>query len=260
MGVQEMRETLWHAYTEGKGQAAYDELIYSYLPLVRFIVSRLNFKLPNHLEQEDLVSYGIFGLMEAIKKFDCHRGVKFETYASQRIRGAIVDALRREQWAPRSVADKLKGLQRAYEKFENAGIVDVSEKQLAEEMGVSIKELRDIMAEICQLSVVSLDEFLHGHDMENISRGDTLSDPSSPNPLANILEDEFKEHLVSAIDDLPDKDRIVISLYYYEELTLREIGKILEVSESRVSQLHARALMRLRENLNKYLGMNANRE
>lgn len=260
MSVQEIRKSLWNAYAEGRSQRAYDELIYSYLPLVRFIVSRLNFKLPNHLEQEDLVSYGIFGLMEAIKKFDYTRGVKFETYASQRIRGAIVDALRREQWAPRSVADKLKELQRAYQKFENAGIVDVTETQLAEEMGISIKELRDIMAEICQLSVVSLDEFLHGHDMENICRVDTLSDPSSPNPIANILEDEFKDYLSAAIDELPEKDRVVISLYYYEELTLREIGKVLEVSESRVSQLHARALMRLRENLNKYMGTKASEE
>lgn len=254
MGVQDTREMLWSTYAGEKCEAAYNELINSYLPLVRFIVSRLNFRLPNHLEQEDLVSYGIFGLMEAVKKYDWQRGVKFETYASQRIRGAVVDALRREQWAPRSVADKLKHLQRAYQKFENEGVTDVSEEMLAEEMGISVKALREIMAEISQLSVVSLDEFLHGQEVENISRADTLSDPNSPNPAASILEEEFRDYLATAIDELPEKDRVVISLYYYEELTLREIGLILEVSESRVSQLHARALMRLRDKLNKYMG------
>lgn len=255
MSVQDTREMLWSAYAGGKGEAVYNELINSYLPLVRFIVSRLNFKLPNHLEQEDLVSYGIFGLMDAVKKFDWERGVKFETYASQRIRGAVVDALRREQWAPRSVADKLKMLQRAYQKFENEGVTDISEELLAEEMGISIKALRELMTEISQLSVVSLDEFLHGQEIENISRVDTLSDPNSPNPASSVLEDEFKDYLASAIEELPEKDRVVISLYYYEELTLREIGLILEVSESRVSQLHARALMRLRDKLNKYMGI-----
>ena len=255
MSVQDTREMLWSAYAGGQSEAVYNELINSYLPLVRFIVSRLNFKLPNHLEQEDLVSYGIFGLMDAVKKFDWQRGVKFETYASQRIRGAVVDALRREQWAPRSVADKLKMLQRAYQKFENEGITDIPEELLAEEMGISIKALRELMTEISQLSVVSLDEFLHGQEIENISRVETLSDPNSPNPATSVLEDEFRDYLASAIEDLPEKDRVVISLYYYEELTLREIGLILDVSESRVSQLHARALMRLRDKLNKYMGI-----
>ncbi len=254
MGLQDKREKLWSAYAGENCEAAYNELVNSYLPLVRFIVSRLNFKLPNHLEQEDLVSYGIFGLMEAIKKFDWTRGVKFETYASQRIRGAVVDALRREQWAPRSVADKLKAVQRAYQKFESEGITDVSEEQLAEEMGISLEALRDTMTEISQLSVVSLDEFLHGQEVDSISRADTISDPKSPNPAARVLEEEFRDYLAAAIEELPEKDRVVISLYYYEELTLREIGMILEVSESRVSQLHARALMRLREKLNKYMG------
>ena len=255
MSVQDTREMLWSAYAGGQSEAVYNELINSYLPLVRFIVSRLNFKLPNHLEQEDLVSYGIFGLMDAVKKFDWQRGVKFETYASQRIRGAVVDALRREQWAPRSVADKLKMLQRAYQKFENEGITDIPEELLAEEMGISIKALRELMTEISQLSVVSLDEFLHGQEIENISRVETLSDPNSPNPATSVLEDEFRDYLASAIEELPEKDRVVISLYYYEELTLREIGLILDVSESRVSQLHARALMRLRDKLNKYMGI-----
>lgn len=258
--VNDARELLWNAYEKDKDDTVYNELINSYLPLVRFIVSRLNFKLPNHLEQEDLVSYGIFGLMDAVKKFDWTRGVKFETYASQRIRGAVVDALRREQWAPRSVTDRFKALQRAYQKLENEGVSDVSEKQLAKEMQISVKTLREIMAEFSQLSVVSLDEVLHGQEIDNISRGDTLADPQSPNPVARVLEDEYRDYLAAAIDELPEKDRLVISLYYYEELTLREIGLILEVSESRVSQLHARALMRLREKLSKYLGATVGHE
>lgn len=155
---------------------------------------------------------------------------------------------------PRSVADKLKAVQRAYQKFEREGVTEVSEEQLAEEMGVSLKALRDTMREISQLSVMSLDEFLHGQEVDSISRVDTISDPRSPNPAGRVLEEEFREYLAAAIDELPEKDRTVISLYYYEELTLREIGMVLGVSESRVSQLHARALMRLREKLNKYLG------
>lgn len=247
------REHLWNTYLENNNENAFAELVESYLPLVRYIASRLNFKLPNHLSQEDLVSYGIFGLMEAVKKFDPQKGVKFETYASQRIRGSIIDSLRSEQWAPRSVTDKIKEYQQALKKFENMGKTDVSEKELVDEMNISVKDIRNLMIEINQMSVCSLEDFLHGSELEKMSLADTVSDTNSPNPVSGILEREFYSYLVKAVEELPEKDRTVISLYYYEELTLKEIGQILDVSESRISQLHARAVTRLRGILQKYL-------
>ena len=253
MDARRLRENLWDTYIGKGSDTAYRELISSYLPLVRYIVSRMHFKLPNHLEQEDLISFGVFGLMEAVRKYDPNRGVKFETYASQRIRGSVLDALRKEQWAPRSVTDKLKELQRVYRKLEGDSEGEISDSLLAREMGMEVNDLRSLFSEINQLSVTSLEDFLQGNDFERLCVGDTLADPNSPNPLSKILDREFKEYLVQAIEDLPEKDKLVISLYYYEELTLREIGRVLEVSESRVSQLHARALMRLRAKLEKYM-------
>jgi len=247
------REDLWRAYFQKGTENAYKGLIESYLPLVRYIAGRMNFKLPNHLDQEDLVSYGIFGLMEAVKKYDPGKGVRFETYASQRIRGAIIDALRQEQWVPRSVTDKLKEFQRVLQKFEDRGVYDVPESKLAEEMGISVEEIRTLMTEINRMAVTSLEDFFRSGDFETMTVAETLSDPKSPNPLSKVLEKEFREYLIKAVDELPEKDRLVISLYYYEELTLREIGKILGVSESRISQLHARAITKLRAVLEKYI-------
>ncbi|HBT20149.1 MAG TPA: FliA/WhiG family RNA polymerase sigma factor [Peptococcaceae bacterium] len=246
------REELWREYLQNKSERAFQELVESYLPLVKHIAGRLNFKLPLHMDQEDLVSCGIFGLMEALKKFDPSKGVKFETYAAQRIRGSIVDALRQGQWAPRSVASKLKEFQRILWKLEGEEGKEVSESRIAEEMGISVDEVHSLLAEINKMAVISLEDFLLGKG-EGMTVGETLSDAHSPNPLSEMVEEELKRSLVQAVEALPDKDRLVISLYYYEGLTLREIGRILGVSESRVSQLHARAILKLREALKKYI-------
>ncbi|NLO89006.1 MAG: FliA/WhiG family RNA polymerase sigma factor [Clostridia bacterium] len=246
------REELWREYLRNKSEGAFQDLVESYLPLVRHIAGRLNFKLPNHMDREDLISCGIFGLMEAVKKFDPKKGVKFETYAAQRIRGSIVDALRKGQWAPRSVASKLKELQKVLWKLEAEEREGVSDSMIAEEMGIDVEEVHSLLAEINKMAVISLEDFLLGRE-EGITVGETLMDSHSSNPLSELVEEELRTSLAQAVEDLPEKDRMVISLYYFEGLTLREIGSILGVSESRVSQLHARAILKLREALEKYI-------
>ncbi|NLJ99958.1 MAG: FliA/WhiG family RNA polymerase sigma factor [Clostridia bacterium] len=246
------REMLWQSYLQGD-QEAYSLLVESYLPLVKYIVGRLDFKLPNHMGQEDLVSHGVFGLMDAMERYDPGRGAKFETYASLRIRGAVVDALRQEQWAPRSVMDRLKDYQGIVKDLEDRGQAHVSQKEIAEKMGLSLQQFSSFLAEINRISKSSLEEFLQGDDMTDISIGGAVEDIKSPNPLEEILDEEFRRHLKKAVDGLLERDRLVISLYYYEELTLKEIGEVLGVSESRVSQLHARAISRLQMELEKYM-------
>lgn len=225
-----------------------EQTITAYLPLVKYVASRIPAKLPPHLEREDLVSYGVIGLMDAYDKFDPSRGIKFETYASQRIRGAIIDALRQNSWVPRSVMDKLKRVNQAFKNFEGVN-VDPSEEAVAAEAQMSVEELRQVLAEVNRMSMDSLEQFLTDDPEDNFRLGDTLEDPGSPNPEALYIEKEMKERLVKALGRLNERDYLVLSLYYNEGLTLKEIGAILEVSESRVSQLHARALLRLRSEL-----------
>lgn len=225
-----------------------EEMIEKHLPLVKYVAGRIPLNLPTHLEGEDLISYGVFGLMDAVDKFDPSRGVKFETYASQRIRGAILDAVRQQSWAPRSVMDKLKRINDAYKVFEGEE-EEPSEEALAQEAEMSVKEFRLALGEVNRLSVDSLEQFLV-NDFEGQSRvGDFLKDDSSPNPEAILMEGEIKESLIQALSALSERDYLIISLYYGQELTLKEIGEVLGVSESRVSQLHSKALLRLKGEL-----------
>ncbi|HHW08092.1 MAG TPA: FliA/WhiG family RNA polymerase sigma factor [Clostridia bacterium] len=225
-----------------------EQMITAYLPLVKYVANRIPAKLPPHMEREDLISYGIIGLMDAWDKFDPSRGIKFETYASRRIRGAILDALRQNSWVPRSVVDKLKRVNQAFKSFEGTG-EEPSEEAVASEAQMSVVELRQVLAEVNRMSVDSLEQFLTDDPEDNFRLADTLEDPDSPNPEALYIEKEMKERLATALSRLNERDHLVLSLYYHEGLTLKEIGAILEVSESRVSQLHARALLRLKYEL-----------
>lgn len=220
-----------------------------YLPLVKHVVGRMQVKAPGYLEQEDLLSYGIFGLLEALEKYEPQRGVKFETFAVPRIRGAVLDAVRKANWLPRSLLDQLKAYTRALEKLEQRHGGEVSPEQVAEEMGISLEELHQLLAQASTQAIESLESFLLTKEENSITLGDTVADEKSPDPLGLVEERELKEALIKGIERLNEKDRLVLNLYYYEELTFKEIGQVLEVSESRVCQLHARALARLREYL-----------
>lgn len=223
-----------------------------YLPLVKQVVGRMQIKLPSYLDQEDLLSYGIFGLLEALEKYEPERGIKFETYAIPRIRGAVLDAIRKANWVPRSIWEQLKAYTKALEKLEQQQGGEVSPEQVAAEMGISQEELNQLLAQASTLAMESLENFLLTKDESSITLGDTVADENSPDPLGLVEEQELKEALAKGIERLNEKDRLVLTLYYYEELTFKEIGRVLDISESRVCQLHARALLRLREYLREF--------
>ena len=224
-------DRLWLQYRRSKDEEIRQQLLTHYLPLVKLAAGRLYVKMPVHLDREDLASFGVFGLLDALEKFDPARGVKFETYAYQRIRGAIIDELRAAHWAPRSEADRWRRL---------------AEISAGDAGALSLDETEEIAGQVGFLSAVSLEKFFFD-DQEGLRNADLVADPASPNPETIYEERELVADLTKAVALLPDKDRLVLSLYYYEGLTLKEIGQVLEVSESRVCQLHARALLRLRQ-------------
>lgn len=228
-----------------------EEMILKYLPYVKYIASRLVSGKPPGVEFEDLISYGIIGLIDAIEKFDPSKGIKFETYATLRIKGSIIDALRKISWIPKSAFSKLSSLNQARDNLEAALNREPTDKELADEMKISLEELRSIQLYVNYMSIVSLDEVLFKSDEEDMYFKNVIVDENSPQPEAMLEESEKMHFLQKAIELLSEKDKLLLNLYYYEKLTLKEIGSILGVSESRVSQLHSRAIIRLRENLKK---------
>lgn len=224
----------------------------NYLPLVKYIVGRLQVKLPPFMDQEDLISSGILGLLDAIKKYDPSRGIKFETYATPRIRGAVLDAVRKANWAPRSTYDRLRAYNQTLQKLEQKYGREVTDQEVAAEMAVSPEEINKLLFDANALATESLENFLLASDDGNLTLGETIEDQTSADPEQEFVEKEFKETLAKAIEHLNEKDRLLLNLYYYEGLTLKEIGQVLEISESRVCQLHARALTRLRGKLKEY--------
>ncbi|MDN5344683.1 MAG: polymerase sigma factor FliA [Clostridia bacterium] len=241
---------VWANYLAGGGEAGRRELVLKYLPLVKYHVGRLAVKPPRHLDQEDLVGYGIIGLIEAIDRFDPSRGVNFENFASQRIRGAILDALRQAHWAPRTLVEKLRRVSQVYRRLEQEQGGEVSDAEVAAVAGIPVEELHDLMERGAQMAVLSLEDFLFDREgEEGTTRGEMLPDPQSPDPVGHYEQEELRQALVQGIEQLKEKDRLVLTLYYYEGLTLKEIGRVLGVSESRVCQLHGRAVANLRRYL-----------
>lgn len=237
---------LWNEYLVQQNPDTREKLITAYLPLVRTIAGRLAIKVTHLMHQEDLEGYGVIGLMEAINKFDPHQGVGFETFAYHRIRGAMLDELRRQSWVPRTVWQRQQAIKAAREKLVQQGC-EVTDNLLAEMTGLTAGEVRRQLAQINAGQVCSLDEELTSGDGETLRRGDMVEDENSPDPLDIISETEDKTMLVEAIKHLKERDQLILSLYYQEELTLKEIGAVLEVSESRVCQLHGKALERLKK-------------
>ncbi len=244
-------EELWQEYLQTRGSATREELILHYAPVVRRVVGRMMMTLPATLDMDDLLSYGSIGLIDAVEKFDPNRGIKFETYAVSRIRGTIYDELRALDWIPRSIRQKAKELERAYSELEHSLGRSVSDEEIAEHMGKSPAEIASLLDDVNRTSLISLDDFVM-KDGESTSIVDRIEDKNQPAALDSLLEGEMVRKLSDAIEMLPEREKTLISLYYYEKLTLKEIGKILAITESRVCQIHTRAVMRLRDNLKGY--------
>lgn len=244
---------LWQQYANQRDPASREQLILEYVPLVRYVIGRLAITLPPSLDSEDLYGYGIMGLIDAIERFDLQKGVKFETYAMTRIRGAIIDELRSQDWVPRSVRQRSKSLSEALTSLESKLGRPASDDELAQEMGITSRDLGQILAESTS-PFLSLDELVQlGDDGQKVAWVDNMVD-AKPGPSAILEESEFKEQLVKAINSLPEREKTLLSLYYSDGLTLKEIGMVLSVSESRVCQLHTQAILRLRTYINRYLG------
>jgi len=243
-------DRLWTEFKEHGSSADRDALIVHYSPLVKYVAGRVAVGLPQNVDQADLVSYGIFGLIDAIEKFDLERGFKFETYAISRIKGAIIDELRSVDWVPRSVRAKARNLEKAYSKLEAQFHRTPTDAELAEELDLTDNQLQQTFSQISFIGLVALDETLSGAGDrgEAMSLGDTVPD-AAPGPMASYEVEEMRQVLAEAINGMPEREKIVLTLYYYEGLTLAEIGQVLGVTESRVSQLHSRAALTLRRKL-----------
>jgi RNA polymerase sigma factor FliA len=228
-----------------------EEMILKYLPYVKYIASRMIVGKPPGVEFDDLVSFGIIGLIDAIEKFDVSKGLKFETYATLRIRGSIIDELRKISWIPKSAFSKLSLMNHAREELESKLNREPTENEIAVHMGIGIDELRNIQSYVNYVSVVSLDEVFYKSDDEDLHLKNIVEDQNSPQPEKILEEKERLDMLSKAIEMMPEKDKLILNLYYHEKLTLKEIGKVLDISESRVSQLHSRSIVRLRDNLKK---------
>ena len=245
--VDDVLGAIWHRF-KGQGDVeARERLILHYAPLVKYVASRVATGLPASVEQADLVSYGMFGLIDALEKFEPARGNKFETYAIPRIKGAIIDELRAMDWVPRSVRFKAREIEKAQADLEAMLKRAPSEREVAERLGVSLSELHDVISQISFVSVLALDELLAvGSDRgEHVSLMDTLADKST-DPTTGLEGQETRGLLAAAINSLSEREKIVVTLYYFEGLTLAEIGDILGVTESRVCQIHTKAVGQLR--------------
>ncbi len=246
-------ENIWREYRLTKDENLKHELIVAHLPLVKYIAGRLAVKLPPHVDQEDLESCGVFGLMEAVEKYDPDQGVSFSAYAAARIRGAMLDELRKMNWLPRTLYQKIQQLNAARDKLDAETGGRAGDAELASALGLEVEEFKKLAAQASSLAVSSLDENVATDGGEVLRWGDLIPDPQSPDPLEEVEREEARELLVRAIEGLPERDKLVLALYYQEGLTQKEIGHVLEVTESRVCQLHARALKRLRDKLEAHL-------
>ena len=246
------RENLWGEYQKHPSAELRETIIVEYAPLVKVVAGRLSMYLGYNVEYEDLVSYGIFGLIDAIDKFDLGKDVKFETYASLRIRGAILDQIRKMDWIPRTVRQKQKKIDEAIRQIETRTGKNASDEEIAKELGIADDELNEWQSQLKVTNVVSLNEFVE-QGSEPVM--DATCNSHFVQPEDSVAEEELKKVLMESLGGLTEKERKVILLYYYEDLTLKEISNILEVSESRVSQLHTKALQKMRKKMGNYMGI-----
>jgi RNA polymerase sigma factor FliA len=239
-------DELWQTYKATGDRRLREQLILHYSPLVKYVAGRVSVGLPATIEHGDLVSYGMFGLIDAIEKFDLQKGVKFETYAIARIKGAIIDELRSIDWIPRSVRGKARDVEKALTKLEAQLRRTPTEEELAAEMGVSLKDLREMLAQVSLVSVVALDESFAGEEADRQSLVDTLQDPKAADPERSYEDSELRGLLADAVNRMSEREKTVIVLYYFENMTLAQIGEVLGVTESRICQIHTKAVLGLR--------------
>lgn len=244
-------EEAWKSFKRSGDRTSREALLLHYAPLVKYVAGRLAVALPPTVDFDDLVSCGTFGLIDALEKFEPARGVKFETYALARIRGAIIDGLRLSDWVPRSLRQKARHFETVAQRLESSLGRAASDAELASALGVSAEEYHSLVSELACTTLTSLDEVWRGDDEgnEGVRLVEGLADETAEDPLATAEFSELKRALAGAIDELPERERLVVALYYREGLTLKEIGRVLEVTEARVSQIHTKAVLRLRGKL-----------
>ena len=240
---------LWEQYAEDRAMATRERLIIHYAPLVKYVAGRVAVGMPAHVEHADLVSYGIFGLMDAIEKFEPGRGFKFETYAVSRIRGAIIDELRSVDWVPRSVRTRSRQVETAMQILESTLKRSPTEEELAEELGWTVAELQDTLARMSMTSIAALDEVLDVGDGDRITLVDTLQDLTAVLPEETMDDAETKRLLRATLTRLTEREQTVLGLYYFEGMTLAQVGDVLGVTESRICQIHTKAVLSLRTKL-----------
>lgn len=239
-------QRLWEQYAKTHRPELRRELIESYAPLARYVVERMNLRPGPSLGYEDLLAQAVVGLIDAIDRFDLTRGIKFETYAYHRIRGAVMDMLREMDWLPRSIRQRESELSAAIEELGEHLGRPPSDEELANKLDISVAELDQLAHQLAMQAVQSLDEIVGSREWEGGTMADLVSDESAPSPEGEMEKTAMREMLAEAIDELPDSERTVISLYYHEGLTLKEIGRVLGVTESRTCQIHGKAMLRLR--------------
>lgn len=240
----------WEEYRKTKAPALRDKFIRQYMPLVKYVAGKVAVGMPGSVEFDDLVGFGEFGLLDAIEKYDPAKNVKFKTYAVTRIRGAIFDELRQIDWVPRSVRQKSREIEDTINTLESKLGRPAEDSEIADALGISEDEYRKTIMKVSGTSVLSLnDVWYSSDDSDKMSIGDSIESPSSMNPDVIVEREEIKKVITQAINELPEKEKMVIVLYYHEDLTFKEIGQVLDVSESRISQLHTKANLRLRAKL-----------
>ena len=247
---QKTEEQLWIEYGESKSPQLRDAFIRQYMPLVKYVAGKVSAGMPGSVEFDDLVGFGQFGLLDAINKYDPAKNVKFKTYAVTRIRGAIFDELRHLDWVPRSVRQKSRAIEDAIVNVESKLGRPATDEEVSNEMGLSLADYHKTVMKVSGTSVLSLnDVWYSGDENDSMSIGDSIESPTSMNPDAIVEREEVRRVIIEAINELPEKEKMVLVLYYHEDLTFREIGQVLQVSESRISQLHTKANLRLRAKL-----------
>ena len=248
------RQKIWEKYTKNPTQEMREQIIIEYAPLVKIVAGRLSMYLGGNVEYEDLVSYGVFGLIDAIDKFDTNKDVKFETYASLRIRGSILDQIRKMDWIPRTIRQRQKKIDAVIKEVEQTTGRSATDEDIAMGLGISAEEYLDWQSQMKITGLISLNEYMdQGSDVsQDYSRHTTAR---FDGPEESVEKEELTKVLGEALELLTEKEKKVVTLYYYEDLTLKEISNILEVSESRVSQLHTRALQKMKTKMGDYMGL-----